>query len=206
MTPVLVSELSRRSNVPVATIKYYLREGLLPAGEATSVTRASYDETHVSRLRLVRALVEIAGMPLQRVKEVVGSLDDEGASLHDAVGRAHSALSPEPAEEPSEASRARVAGLAEERDWQVNLDGPHARALAAALDQLDTAGHGFAEESLGVYAEAAARLATVDLSGMPSGNRPGAAAYAVIGTLLTEPVLVSLRRMAHEDLSRRRYG
>jgi hypothetical protein len=41
---------------------------------------------------------------------------------------------------------------------------------------------------------------------MPSENRPGAAAYAVIGTLLTEPVLVSLRRMAQEDASARLFG
>ena len=28
-----IAELSRRTDVPVATIKYYLREGLLPPGE-----------------------------------------------------------------------------------------------------------------------------------------------------------------------------
>ena len=33
---MLMAELSRRSGVPVATIKYYLREGLLPPGEAIS--------------------------------------------------------------------------------------------------------------------------------------------------------------------------
>ncbi|MDQ6641642.1 MAG: MerR family transcriptional regulator, partial [Actinomycetota bacterium] len=31
---MLMSELSQRSSVPVATIKYYLREGLLHSGQA----------------------------------------------------------------------------------------------------------------------------------------------------------------------------
>ena len=35
-----ISELARRSGLPVATVKYYLREGLLPAGEPTAATQA----------------------------------------------------------------------------------------------------------------------------------------------------------------------
>ena len=35
-------------------------------------------------------------------------------------------------------------------------------------------------------------------------TREGATAHAVIGTLLTEPVLISMRRMAQENLARRR--
>ncbi len=39
-----VAELSRRSGVSVASIKYYLREGLLPPGELTSPNQAHYGE------------------------------------------------------------------------------------------------------------------------------------------------------------------
>src|SRR6266545_4189804 len=56
-----ISELSRRTDVPVATIKYYLREGLLPPGEAAGATRAVYDDSHERRLRLIRARVTRAG-------------------------------------------------------------------------------------------------------------------------------------------------
>ena len=38
-------------------MKFYLREGLLPAGTATSATQATYDAGHLRRLRLVRALL-----------------------------------------------------------------------------------------------------------------------------------------------------
>ncbi|GMA88788.1 hypothetical protein GCM10025868_40380 [Angustibacter aerolatus] len=47
--------------MPVATVKYYLREGLLPPGTPTSRTQAQYDEEHVRRLRLVRALLDVGG-------------------------------------------------------------------------------------------------------------------------------------------------
>ena len=51
-----IAELSRDSGVPVPTIKYYVREGLLPPGELTSPNQAQYDASHLRRLRLIRAL------------------------------------------------------------------------------------------------------------------------------------------------------
>ena len=49
-----ISELASRSGVPPATVKYYLREGLLHPGRALSRTQADYDASHVDRVRLVR--------------------------------------------------------------------------------------------------------------------------------------------------------
>src|SRR4051812_6917252 len=89
-----ISELSRESGVPVATIKYYLREGLLPAGIATSATSASYDERHVDRLNLIRALVDVGRVPIARVREVVTALEQPPTSWHDLLGAAHGALPP----------------------------------------------------------------------------------------------------------------
>ena len=49
-----ISELARESGTSVATIKYYLREGLLAPGERVNAREASYGQGHVKRLRLVR--------------------------------------------------------------------------------------------------------------------------------------------------------
>ncbi|MDQ4008931.1 MAG: MerR family transcriptional regulator, partial [Actinomycetota bacterium] len=62
-----MSELARAGGVPVATVKYYLRERLLPPGVATSATRSTYDEGHLLRLRLIRALVEVGQLRLDAV-------------------------------------------------------------------------------------------------------------------------------------------
>lgn len=201
-----MSELSERSGVPVPTVKYYLREGLLPPGRATSATRAVYGEHHVQRLRLIRALVDVAGLSGERVRAVIAAVDDTATDLHDVLASAHEELSPVPEREPSEESRAAVARLVAQRGWQVTARGRHAEALAAALDALGAAGQGLGDESLSAYADAAAGVAAAEIASMSDASREDAATYAVIGTVLVEPVLLTLRRMAHEDLSSRRFS
>ena len=49
-----MAELSHQTTVPVPTIKYYQREGLLPAGERTSPNQVRYDERHARRQRRLR--------------------------------------------------------------------------------------------------------------------------------------------------------
>ncbi|MFC6287239.1 MerR family transcriptional regulator [Nocardioides sp. GCM10027113] len=201
-----MSELSERSGVAVATVKYYLREGLLPPGESVGATRARYDANHVERLRLIRALVDVAGLSLERVRRVLAVVDDEAVPLDVAIGSAHGELSPEVAEEPSQGSSARVASLIRRRRWQVDPEGRHARALAAALDALEAAGQPFDDDALAAYAQAARSVAGVDVAGVRGLSRDRATSHAVIGTVLAEPVLITLRRMAQEDLARRRLG
>ena len=67
--------------MPVATIKFYLREGLLPDGVLTSATQAQYDETHVARLRLVRALIGPGGLSHRRGTVVIEAIDDPPNSV-----------------------------------------------------------------------------------------------------------------------------
>src|SRR5215468_9178813 len=66
-----VAELSSRSGVSIPTIKYYLREGLLPAGTATSRNQAEYSDDHVKRLRLIRALIDIGGVSVATAREIL---------------------------------------------------------------------------------------------------------------------------------------
>jgi DNA-binding transcriptional MerR regulator len=70
-----MAELSAESGVPVATVKYYLREGLLPAGRRIGPNQAQYSRGHLKRLRLVCALREIGGLSLAEVAEVLAVLD-----------------------------------------------------------------------------------------------------------------------------------
>ncbi len=200
MGSVWMSELSERSGVPVPTIKFYLREGLLHRGEAQGATRARYDERHVERLRLIRALVDIAGLSLERVKDVVEVVADESVPVGRSIGFAHQHLAAEPRTAPSETATARVEALLAEREWGLDASA-HAVALAEALDQLDAAGQPLADDALGSYADAMTRVAETDLASLGDArDAMGAAAYVVTGTLLVEPVLISLRRIAQEAL------
>ena len=199
-----LAELSARSGVPIATIKYYRREGLLPPGESVGTGRADYGEGHLERLRLVRALVAVAGMPIARVREVLAVVDDETVPVSVAMGSAHGSLSVEPSHPPSITSTDRVAALVRRRRWRVPPDSRHALALAAALDAMDDAGVGMGDETLATYADAAADVARADLASTADLSRERAVERAVTGTLLGEPVLLALRRLAHEGVARRR--
>ncbi|MGH3536104.1 MAG: MerR family transcriptional regulator, partial [Pseudonocardiaceae bacterium] len=42
-----LAELSARSGLSTATVKYYLRSGLLPPGTVQSSTWATYDDGHL---------------------------------------------------------------------------------------------------------------------------------------------------------------
>ncbi len=70
-----MAELSERSGVSPATIKHYLREGLL--GEEgivrTSRNMAWYAPQLVERLRLIKQLQEERYMPLKVIREVLGA-------------------------------------------------------------------------------------------------------------------------------------
>src|SRR5688572_23827489 len=72
-----LAELSDRSGLSTATIKYYLRLGLLSPGVSESSTWATYDESHVRRLALVRALTDVGGLSLDGVRQVLAAVDDE---------------------------------------------------------------------------------------------------------------------------------
>ena len=52
-----ISELAARSGVTTASIKWYAREGLLPAGERTGYNQTEYGEADLARLSLVGSLM-----------------------------------------------------------------------------------------------------------------------------------------------------
>ncbi len=77
--PVLIrmGELSRRSGVPASTIKYYMREGLLPgATVATTRNSALYDPALVDNLERIKRMQEEQFLPLWRIKEVLSAKAD----------------------------------------------------------------------------------------------------------------------------------
>ncbi|HEX6151777.1 MerR family transcriptional regulator [Nocardioides sp.] len=197
-----MSELAARSGVPVPTVKYYLREGLLPPGEATGATRAIYSEDHVRRLRLIRALVEVGGLRLADVNRVLAAVDDSGTPLHEVLGVAQSAISPV-GPSPSARSLERVDALIRRRRWRVAPDSVNRTVLARALDALDDADDALPDDALSGYAETVSGLAEVEVPTIDTTSSETAVRQTVLRTVLIEPVLLALRRMAHEHVSSR---
>jgi len=66
-----ISELAEAASVPVATVRHYLREGLLPEGRKTSRNMAYYPPELVERIRLIKLLQEERFMPLRVIRELL---------------------------------------------------------------------------------------------------------------------------------------
>lgn len=197
-----LAELSARSGVPATTIKYYLRLGLLHAGERQSSTWSDYDESHLRRITLIRALIDVAGLPLDAVHRVLEVVTDHAVPLHQALGTAQWLLSPTPPEGPSDESRQRVDALLRRHNWEVASDSPHREVLGAALDRLDRLAFPAPDALLDQYAEALSRFAPSEVGPIATEvDRATAIEHLIIGTLLYEPLLATMRRMAHESQS-----
>ncbi len=193
-----MSELSRASGVPVATIKYYLREGLVPAGRPTAATQAQYDASHVARLRLVRALVEVGGLSLAAVRAVLAAVESGAGGVPGAVGTAHDNLPPavpDGAEPP-----VRALAALDALGWRVDPGSSSVRQLEAALAAVEEVGMPASPERLAAYAAAALSVARVDVEGIPHTSAADAVQFVVVGTVLYEPVLLALRRLAQQHV------
>jgi DNA-binding transcriptional MerR regulator len=69
-------ELEKRTGVGRETIRYYIREGLLPEPERASRNSAFYTDDHVARVRAIKRLQEERFLPLAVIKTL---LDAEGS-------------------------------------------------------------------------------------------------------------------------------
>jgi AcrR family transcriptional regulator len=74
-----ISELSLHTDTPAPTIRYYLREGLLPVPIRTSRNMAYYTEEHISRLLRIREMKE-GGLSLKEIKALVENGAEGAAS------------------------------------------------------------------------------------------------------------------------------
>jgi DNA-binding transcriptional MerR regulator len=198
-----ISELAARSGVPVATIKYYLRERLLPPGSLTSATQATYDDTHVERLQLVRALLESAGLSIAQTRRVLQSVDSPPESVHELLGVAAEAISRPVA--PGH-SHDRVHELMARWGWRIDTKDCTAHAsLAEALSALESAGFQLPEAALEDYRAHMEQIAEREVANVPTDSPESAVRYVALGTVLIEPVLLALRRMAQQEASARRF-
>ncbi|GHD19281.1 MerR family transcriptional regulator [Streptomyces violarus] len=205
-----IGELSQKTGVPVPTIKYYVREGLLPSGELTSRNQASYGEAHERRLQLIRALADVGGMKVAEIAEVLAAVEDPERPLHKVLGSAARPMSGPDSENDdaeSAAARAAVTDLISRRGWRTHASNPAAADLSEALAAMARLGHGAFADLLDTYADAAEQVARADLEYVDRHLAiEEKVEGVVIGTVLGEAVFSSLRRLAHVDASARLYG
>jgi DNA-binding transcriptional MerR regulator len=204
-----ISELSAQSGVPVATIKFYARENLLPGGEKTSVNQTNYGPAQLARLRLVRALVEVGGLSIANVRSVLTAIDDESLPVADAISAAACAL---PTTDRGDSDAVATPGevtidkLIADRGWMVLPEAEGRNLAARVIDDYLELGRPDLIANLEVYADAVEQIADADIRSVAdAGSRSAMAETVIVGTVLGDALLAGLRRMAHSDAAYRRF-
>ncbi|HJQ01248.1 MAG TPA: MerR family transcriptional regulator [Jatrophihabitans sp.] len=198
-----ISELADRSGLPVATIKFYLRKGLLPPGEPVSKTQADYGESHLQRLRLIRALREIADLPVATIATVLSAVDDEQMPLLELLRVTQTAVA-RPASNGTDTEPAER--LLRELGWQLLPGSALVESLAGVLDALAGQEEKIDTASLKPWAEAAWSVAEVEVGYISAGTARAAAARRVaVGTAIYGELLAQLRLAAQEAVSVSRF-
>jgi DNA-binding transcriptional MerR regulator len=199
-----MAEFSLTSGVSVATIKMYVREGLLPAGEKRGPNQALYGEAHLKRLRLIRALVTVGGLNLSAARAVVSAIDSDMPVAEAFEIAQHAVSVPAAAEPAAEALR-----LIDEatRGWHVSPHNPGRLQAARALESFVGAGQQDSSGWVRRYAQAALTAAEADLDEIAERpDRTSKVETVVVGTVLGDALLSGLRRAAQEHVTSQRFG
>ena len=72
-----IKKLSEESGVTKGTIKFYIKEGLIPRPIKTQLNMAYYNEKHLDAIRLVKELQSKRFLPLSIIKQIVGARKDD---------------------------------------------------------------------------------------------------------------------------------
>jgi len=80
---VKIGDISKQSGLPASTIRFYVREGLLPAPVKINKKLSHYDDACVERLKVIQYLQERRHFPLYLIKNILRRMD-EGLSLQEA--------------------------------------------------------------------------------------------------------------------------
>ncbi len=209
-----IKQLSERTGVPLSKIKYYIREGLLPAGVRSAPNQASYDESHIDRLDLIRGLRDVAGLSVEVVRQVLLALDKPKRGVDPVeialLQRPGMTTGLEAVENEPEYQRA----LAETRDFIRGLDWytgnfgeGYIRIMADAVYRTrQYLWPDYSIENLEPYARAAWRTSEFDVTMVPGDDSPipalddpmtNATRLAILGTILSEPLMMALRSYAN---------
>ena len=207
-----ISELSRHAGVSVPTIKYYIREGLLLPGAKAAPNQAQYADEHLQRLTLIRVLREVGGLRVDAIKTVLAALEQRPGL--EVVGMVHSALSPpwstrfSAGSEEWNAAADEVYAALTSWGWAMYRETPTFRyvvdAYLAAKSAWPPEWPPFSFTGLRPYAAAAQMIAKSEIGGTSATQLQTVPAAdlmrrLVLSTVLIEPILLALRRLAQQD-------
>ena len=110
-SPLTIGAVAKRAGVPIDTIRYYEREGLLPEAPRRASGYRSYGEDAVAQLRFIRRAKEL-GFTLEEIRGLLALSHDRQRGVKAVKQRAKARLA---------AIEARIAELQRIRDGLAEL-------------------------------------------------------------------------------------
>ncbi|MFG1651584.1 MerR family transcriptional regulator [Micromonospora sp. NPDC049275] len=204
-----ISDLSRQSGVPVGTIKFYLREHLLPPGEPTGRNQALYNKNHLRRLRLIKIFTSIGELDLTSVRRLLIAAEEENLpaiELFEVLNQVSMAGKDTATEEDEslELARADANRIIESSGWEVNPDAAARSHLTLALAAMRRLGCDCDPDFLDVYREAADRLARHEVGRI--ANDHTARIEALARNVLLHQAFAAMRQLGQQHHLSRRFG
>lgn len=193
-----LGELARETGASTASIKYWIREGILPPGRLRNQTTAVYDQHHVERIALIQVLRTEFDASLDRIRVLTALIDDPEASLLDVMEACQVlAAGMAVARERDETQAALIAELHERMGW-LRFDSVASSALARALADSARVGYPYDIDDLLHYAAALEPIATADIGSIqPEGTPDAVARNVLVASAAQHRVLVAMNQLAH---------
>ncbi|OAN99895.1 MerR family transcriptional regulator [Sphingomonadales bacterium EhC05] len=87
---MFIGELAKKTNTKVETIRYYEREGILPAADRTDANYRDYSPVHLAKLTFIRRSRDL-GFSMAQVRSLLDLAvdDDQPCAGVDAMAREH---------------------------------------------------------------------------------------------------------------------
>ncbi|QOD02383.1 MerR family transcriptional regulator [Pseudarthrobacter sp. BIM B-2242] len=200
-----LKQLSERSGISPASIKYYLREGLLPGGEAIHATRAEYSARHLERLDLIQALRKIVGLNIAQIRGLVKMADGvPRLDLLAAVQRVVLNLENYTTAVGGDAAAATDA-VVRLRGWPDSPSDARS-ALTAHLELMASLNIPVSEDELETYSKAADDVARIDIAATTAPESVDKLILtAAVGMHTHSQLLLKLLALAQASHAIRRY-
>ncbi|TYC21479.1 MerR family transcriptional regulator [Micromonospora sp. MP36] len=203
-----ISELARRAGMPIPTVKFYLREGLLPPGTPTARNQARYEESHLERLRLIRALTTVGGLEIGAVRGLLAVLEDPGVTLagvYAGLEKVGFTALPYPADfDGVDAARANIDALADKLGWDDEATRSGRESLVQVLTTLRVLGCDADARFFLAFAHAAGSVVDAEMSLIKETD--DAKAEAMVRSVLFDVLMSVMLRTVRQHQVAARFG
>jgi DNA-binding transcriptional MerR regulator len=202
-----LGELSEATGVTPASIKFYLRSGLLDAGRTVNPTRAAYGQYHVRRLRLIQGLRSTVGLGLEDIRRIIDASRGADTSPAQRLALLATVQSVVLGLEAASAERSPVVDeLIRTIGWP-DAESEARTAVGTHLAAMDAAGVRPGAAVLGTYARAADGIAKAQLSFTGSrGSVEDMILTAAVGMHMHNQLILTIVALAQASHSIHRYG